>query len=182
MLHKFSNQQKLVKSLKKGKREAFKYLIDTYYPQLCDYATNLARDDFKSEDIVQNVLVRMWNQRDKLNASISIKNYLYKSVYNEFIDQYRKDMAITVLEKKYTEGVVLAFEDEDEAGVEGLIVQMKLEIDNLPHKCKDTFLLHKKEGLTYLEISDYKNISIKTVEKHICKAFSILRSKLIKTN
>jgi len=180
--NKFLNHKKLLKNLKKGNRAAFNYLIKTYYPSLCDYATNLARDDFKSEDIVQNVLVRVWRQRDKLSVDISIKNYLYKSVYNEFIDQYRKEIAITVLEKKYIEGLDIAFENEDEASLDRLITQMKLEIDNLPEKCKDTFLLHKKEGLTYIEISEYKNISIKTVEKHICKAFSILRTKLIRSN
>lgn len=95
----FSDQKKLIKHLKKGNTAAYTFLVDLYYDKLCDYARNLARDDFKSEDIVQNVIVRMWQQRKKLNSNISIKNYLFKSVYNEFVDQYRKDIAITALEK-----------------------------------------------------------------------------------
>ncbi|TQO39733.1 RNA polymerase sigma-70 factor (ECF subfamily) [Arenibacter algicola] len=91
---KFSDQKKLIKHPKKGNTAAYTFLVDLYYDKLCDYTRNLARDDFKSEDIVQNVIVRMWQQRKKLNSNISIKNYLFKSVYNEFVDQYRKKVSL----------------------------------------------------------------------------------------
>jgi RNA polymerase sigma-70 factor (ECF subfamily) len=55
---------------------------------------------------------------------------------------------------------------------------VKLEIENLPPKCKQTFLLSKQEGLTNMEIAEYLNVSIKSVEAHITKAFSILRKKV----
>ena len=55
---------------------------------------------------------------------------------------------------------------------------MKQEIENLPPKCKQTFLLSKQEGLTNIEIADYLNVSTKSVEAHITKAFSILRKAL----
>lgn len=53
---------------------------------------------------------------------------------------------------------------------------VRKEIKNLPPKCKEVFLLSKEEGLTNIEIAEYKQISIKSVEGHITKAFSILRS------
>ena len=55
---------------------------------------------------------------------------------------------------------------------------VKKEIDKLPPKCKQTFLLSKKEGLTNIEIAEYLNVSIKSVEAHITKAFSILRKSI----
>ena len=55
------------------------------------------------------------------------------------------------------------------------------EIENLPRKCKRTFLLSKKEGLTNTEIAEYLNISIKTVEYHIAKAYNIIRKQIHKT-
>ena len=55
---------------------------------------------------------------------------------------------------------------------------LNAEIEKLPKKCKHIFLLNKKEGLTHIEISEYLNISIKTVEGHITKAFKILEEKL----
>jgi len=174
----FSNQKKLIKHLKKGNSLAYSYLVDLYYKELCNYATSLARDDFKSEDIVQNVIVRMWQQREKLNTNILIKNYLYKSVYNEFIDQYRKDLSISVLERKYIEVLDSFIEVKEENETKRLITLVEKEIEQLPNKCKETFLLSKKNGLTYREIADYQNVSVNTVEKQMVKAFSILRKKL----
>ncbi|WP_299557338.1 RNA polymerase sigma-70 factor [Seonamhaeicola sp.] len=173
----YSNPKKLIKHLKKGDTSAYTYLVELYYDKLCDYASNLARDDFRSEDIVQNVIVRMWQHRDKLNPDISIKNYLYKSVYNEFVDQYRKDLAVTTLEKKYVEGLDSFMEAHDEDETDKLIALIKREIEQLPPKCRETFLLSKEEGLTYTEIAEYKKVSVNTVEKHMVKAFSILREK-----
>lgn len=174
----FSNQKKLIKHLKKGNSLAYSYLVGLYFKELCNYATSLARDDFKSEDIVQNVIVRMWQQREKLNTNILIKNYLYKSVYNEFIDQYRKDLSISVLERKYIEVLDSFIEVKEENETKRLITLVEKEIEQLPNKCKETFLLSKKNGLTYREIADYQNVSVNTVEKQMVKAFSILRKKL----
>jgi len=174
----FNNQKDFIKHLKKGDDFAYSHLLDLHYKKLCDYATSLARDDFKSEDIVQNVIVRMWNKREKLNADISIKNYLYKSVYNEFIDQYRKDLSISILERKYIEGIDYFIENEDESKTKRLIEIVTKEIKQLPKKCKETFLLSKKSGLSYKEIADFQNLSLNTVENQMTKALSILRKKL----
>lgn len=174
----FSSQKKLIKHLKKGNTGAYSYLVDLHYKELCDYASNLARDNFKSEDIVQNVIVRMWQQREKLNTNISIKNYLYKSVYNEFIDQYRKEVAVTKLEKKYIEGLDTVIEVQDITEINRLMTLVQNEIERLPPRCKETFLLSKQEGLTYVEIAEYQNVSVNTVEKQMVKAFSILRKKM----
>ncbi|MBJ6368942.1 RNA polymerase sigma factor [Snuella sedimenti] len=174
----FSNQKKFLKHLRKGNTLAYTYLVDLYYEKLCDYASNLARDDFKSEDIVQNVIVRMWQQREKLNSNISIKNYLYKSVYNEFVDQYRKTIAVTALEKKYIEGLDAILDENDDDETNRLIALVEKEIEQLPTKCKETFLLNKKEGLTYVEIAEFQNVSVNTVEKQMGKAFAIIRKKM----
>ena len=174
----FNNQKDFIKHLKKGDDFAYSHLLDLYYKELCNYATSLARDDFKSEDIVQSVIVRMWDKREKLNTDISIKNYLYKSVYNEFIDQYRKDLSISILKRKYIEGIDYFIENESESKTKRLIDLVKKEIKQLPTKCKETFLLSKKSGLSYKEIADFQNLSVNTVENQMAKALSILRKKL----
>ncbi|MFS4455175.1 RNA polymerase sigma factor [Maribacter sp. 2304DJ31-5] len=172
------NKKNLVKQLRKGDTDAYAALVELYYEKLCHYATSLARDNFKSEDIVQNVIVRLWQQREKLNPDVSVKNYLYKSVYNEFINQYRKDVAITKLEKKYVEGMAVFHESLDDDKTKKLIHIMKKEIKELPPKCRETFILSKEEGLTYTEIAAYQNVSVNTVENQMVKAFSILRKKI----
>lgn len=174
----FINQISFLKSLKKGEPKAYTFLIDSYHHKLCLYAFSLTNDHDLSEDIVQNVFIRIWKIRQKLKDDFNFKSYLYKSVYNEFIDQYRKQKNVLALEKKHIDALSFIVEEEDEKSLERLIKLVKKEIQNLPPKCKETFLLSKYEGLTNIEIADYLNISTKSVEGHITKAFSILRKTL----
>lgn len=164
--------------LKKDVSKAYTYLVDKYHHKLCVYALGLTNNHDAAEDIVQNVFIRVWKKRDNLKTDFSIQGFLYKSVYNEFIDDYRKQKFVLPLEKKYIDELTTLIEEEDQNSLEKLINLVKLEIQNLPPKCKEIFLLSKKEGLTNIEISEYKNISIKSVEAHITKAFSILREKV----
>jgi len=133
----FSDNAVLIESLKKGKEEAYMYLLDKYHRKLYAYAISLIDNHAQAQDIVQNVLIKTWQSRKTLNSKYSIQSFLYKSNYNEFVNTYEKDKA-----------------------------------------CKQIFSLSKKEGLTNVEISEYLNISIKTVEVQITIAYNKLRDKL----
>ncbi len=178
MQKQFTDNGILIESLKKGDAQAYTFLVDKYHHRLCVYAYNLTNDYDLAEDIVQNVFIKTWKHRLKLKPDFSIKSFLYRSVYNEFIDQYRKRKYVLPLEKKYIDALSTLVEDEDEKSLEKLIAMVKKEIDNLPPKCKQTFLLSKQDGLTNIEIAEYLNISIKSVEAHITKAFSIIRKSI----
>jgi RNA polymerase sigma-70 factor (family 1) len=174
----YKNDIDLIKSLKKGDEFGYTHLIKTYHHKLCVYAVSLTNNDDSAEDIVQNVFMSIWRNRGKLKEEFVLKSYLYKSVYNEFIDQYRKQKTVVTLEKKYIDALTYIVEEEDEKSLERLMKIVKKEIENLPPKCKQIFLLSKEEGLTNIEIAEHLNVSIKSVEAHITKAFKILRSTL----
>lgn len=174
----FENQSALIEGLKKGNEGAYGYLVEHYHNRLCIYANSLIRDDLMAEDIVQNVFVQIWEKRNKLKHDFSLENYLYKSVHNKFIDQYRKGKAVMALEKKYIAALELAIEEKDEIQEQKILNILFDAIQELPPKCKQIFLMSKKEGLTNIEISEYLNVSKKTVEGQITKAFGILREKL----
>jgi len=171
------DNNKLIKELKKGNSDAYTFLVEKYNQKLCVYAFSLTHDYDLAQDIVQNVFIRLWHQRTKLKNEFVIQRFLYKLIYNEFIDQYRKMKSTMVLEKKYIDALDTIIEDTDKSRIERLINLVKKEIENLPPKCKQTFLLSKQDGLTNIEISEYLNVSIKTVEAQITKAFSIIREK-----
>ncbi|AXT62741.1 RNA polymerase sigma-70 factor [Aquimarina sp. AD10] len=174
----FSDNAILVDSLKKGEEKAYIFLLDTYHRKLYAYALTLIDDPVIAEDIVQNVFLNTWQYRKKLNAKYVIKSFLYKSVYNQFINTYTKNKATMLLQMKYYEVMYEEVEKTDEKSLERIITLVSKEIEKLPPKCKEVFSLSKKEGLTNAEISEYLNISIKTVEAQITKAFTTLRKKL----
>ena len=95
-----TNDLLLAKRLIAGDAKAYDFLMETHYQSLCVYANSLVSDDDKAKDIVQNVFVKLWVKRKKINPKYAIKNFLYKSVYNEFVDEYRKKKPVIYLEKK----------------------------------------------------------------------------------
>jgi RNA polymerase sigma-70 factor (ECF subfamily) len=98
-------------------------------------------------------------------------------VYNEFIDQYRKNKLLTALEEEHLKQLNTIVEEDEATEITRLIELVNIEIQNLPPKCKSVFTMGKLEGLTYNEIAEYQNISVRTVEMHIGKAFEIIRKK-----
>jgi RNA polymerase sigma-70 factor (ECF subfamily) len=108
----YKNDIELIKALKNGEPRAYDFLVDSYHHKLCVYAYGLTNDHNLSEDIVQNIFVYLWKNRLKLKDSFSVKNYLYRSVYNEFIDHYRKKKAVIALEKKYIDALHYIVEEE----------------------------------------------------------------------
>ncbi|TVZ27648.1 RNA polymerase sigma-70 factor (ECF subfamily) [Gillisia sp. Hel_I_86] len=173
----FYTSRKLIKDLKKGNENAYAFIVKTYYKPLSNYAFGLSRNTFKAEDIVQNVFIRIWEQRSKLKQGFSLKSFLYKAVYNEFANQYRKEISINKMEKKYYESINPLYEEKSEE-LDRLMLLVEKEIEQLPPRCKETFLLSKREGLTYVEIAVYLNVSIKTVENQMSIAFSTIRKKM----
>ncbi|CAM3361746.1 RNA polymerase sigma factor [Zobellia roscoffensis] len=168
----------LIGRLKKGEEDAFIYLVDHYNKRLYGYALSLTNNHALAEDILQNVFLRTWEQRKKISITASLQNYLFKSVHNEFINQYKKKRSTMVLEQKYFNALDRATAAHDDVSLEKVISKIKKEIQKLPPKCREVFLLSRNEGLTNLEIAHHLNVSIKTVEAQITKAFSVLRKKL----
>ncbi len=168
----------LINKLKNGEAFAFTYLVDKFHQKLYVYADSLINDSIISEDIVQNVFIKVWERRSHLKEEFSIQSYLYKLVYNEFIDHYRKHKHVIPLEKKHIDTLLFITSDDNSSYIEQLNEMVKVEIQQLPSKCKNIFLLSKKNGLTNNEISELLGISIKTVEYHITKSFYIIRKNL----
>lgn len=175
----YNENKVLIECLKNGDEKAYAFLIDNYHHKLCVYANSLIKNTYSAEDIVQNVFIRVWELRNRLNPNLSIKSFLYKSVYNEFIDLYRKNQSLIPIEKIYFNAINSVINDDESEAFDRIINVLNKEIENLPPKCKNIFILSKKEGLTNIEIAEHLEISIKTVETQITKAFSILRSTMV---
>lgn len=174
----YTNNRTLVNHLSKGNEEAFVYLMDAYHKKLCVYAKSLCRDVYLAEDIVQNVFLNVWSRRQKLKTIYSVKSYLYQSVYNEFINQYRKKSNLISLEKAYINTLNTLLEEEDTNELTKLILLVKQEIQTLPPKCKEVFIMGKQEGLTYAEIAEHLGVSFRTVENQMSHAFAIIRKRV----
>ncbi|MEX0315734.1 MAG: RNA polymerase sigma factor [Allomuricauda sp.] len=174
----FSSDWILKDEFQKGNHKALVFLMDTYHQALCIYVHSLSNDYELAQDIVQNVFMKLWEDRYRIHSIKSIKSFLHKSVYNGFVNHWRKDKRMLVIEEKHLEALNQIVDNEHQDLLQRQIKLVKLEIQKLPPKCKETFLLSKQEGLTNMEIANFMNVSIRTVESQMNKAFRILREKL----
>lgn len=177
MKSKFQDEFMWIEHLRIGDEEAYAYLVDRFNHRLCTYACSLTNNPVIAQDIVQKVFIKVWERRDRLKSNFSFSNFLHKCVYNEFIDQYRKRQAVTLLERKYIDAMSNIVEQDDQS-FESQLILIRKAIQKLPKKCRRVFLLSKQEGLSNAEIAEYLRVSNKAVEGHITRAFSILRKEI----
>jgi RNA polymerase sigma-70 factor (ECF subfamily) len=172
------NFEDFIQKLKDGDDCTWKNLVNCYRNKLLAYAYSLSKDYELSLDIVQQVFVKIYILRNRLNPKLSFKAYIYKSVYNEFINNFNKNKKMYRLQHNYNFNQIHVDENDptENLKIEKIEVVNTL-IDQLPKKTKQIFLMSKKRGFRNFEISEILKIHPKTVEGHITKAFKLLRSK-----
>lgn len=166
----------LPEALRRGDESAFDALFRALYAPLCRYATGLTDGDpDEAEDLVQQVFVKLWEQRASLDVRFSIRAYLYKMVHNRALNRLR------ALRTRDRFATASAREPEPvappETGAE-LQEQYRKALDQLPAQCRRIFELSRFEELKYREIADQLDLSVKTVETQMGKALRLLRTQL----
>lgn len=177
------NSEQLIVRLQEGKEEAFAYVFRVYYSPLLNYAGRILKDAELANDVVQETFCRFYENRQKLNVAISLKSYLYKSVYNACLDVIKhKKVEAAYLNRElldfYFSKVIQTPEAELALQNEELREAVQEAIRKLPERCREIFVLSKVEGLSNKQIAEQLNISIKTVEAQMTTAFTRLRKEL----
>ena len=175
--------QELLTRLKNGDMLAFDKVYELYSHKLFSFVFKISKNEADTDDIVQEVFVRIWESRDKLEDYKLLNSYIFTIAYNNSIDLIRK----RINNNKYLEhlkysAVINATPNLiSEIEFNELNTQVQKLIANLPERQKQVYLLHKEEGLTYSEIAEKLGISKNTVENHIVKALKYLRQNIDNT-
>lgn len=162
-----------------GSLQSFEEIFKSLYTPLVRFAKMHTLDDDDAEDAVQQVFVKLWNQKDTLNID-NIKSYLYRCVYNDRVSRARHiKIKGAYMEENLRE--MNAGSSQAHEAVEGKELEQKIQraLETLPEQCGKAFKLSRFHHLSYAEIAETMNISVKTVENHIGKALSIMRTKLV---
>jgi len=167
----------LINQLISENEEGYVLLVELYYKKLLVYAYSLCSDYAQAQDIVQNVFLRVWERRGNLMVKQSVSGLLHRAVYNEFIDTVRKNKPSYPLDELYWSTLNSVVDEANDQLLKDKITLVKKEVEHLPTKCKQVFLLSKRDGLTNVEIATYLNVSIKTVEYQIAHAYKVIRKR-----
>ena len=157
--------------------DKFSWLYVEYYPAMLAYARNFVTPD-DAEEVVQDVMVWLWENRKTVEIKTSLKSYLFRSVRNCCMNRIAHGQAQQRLRKAIFERIQPFYEDTDNYTSEELIKKVEEAFGHLPASYRITFEKSRFEDKTYSEIATELDISVKTVEYRISKALKQLRFEL----
>ena len=174
-----SDEEELIQRLSNHDRGAFEQIFKTYYADLCKFSVKYVRDEQVAEEIVQEVFINIWERRSSLTITTSIKSYLFTAIRNRSFNYLKLQLP---KEQKKVDLEGLGFLDEDNREQEMIMDELKeyvhTAIESLPNKCRIIFNLSRNAGMTYKEIAEELDLSVKTVENQIGLALKKLRENL----
>ncbi len=165
--------------LVEGDHHALRFFFDKYYEDLCNYVNLYIRDQSVSEDIVQEIFIYLWEKRGIIKIENSVKSYLLRASRNKFLNHIRSERShqsvkLEIISKNETY-VDTNFNQLDINRIEGFI---NASIEKLPPRCREIYLLHRQDDLSYKEIASIMDISEKTVENQMTIALKRLKEQL----
>lgn len=154
----------------------FEEAFHDHYEGLFRYACTLVREAEEAEDILQNVFLELWKNRESLLIHTSLQAYLYKAVYFKCVNviEHRKVRHKHANHVQYRE---IAY-TSDPVLVKEVSAKIQAVTDSLPEQCRKIFMMSRNDGLRYHEIAERLNLSVKTIENQMGKALRILRNSL----
>ena len=173
-------EYQLVKSLKNGSHTAFTCLYNRYAKQVFNFSKLYVSVEV-SEEIVQDVFIKLWFNRSQISIDKNFEGYLFIITRNHIFDQCRKNKNSNY----FMLSLLSAFEYQSDDDLEGELCSAELKeiieglIENLPPRCKEVFYLSRYEQLTNAEIANKLGISKKTVEAAITRALKYLKEHLL---
>lgn len=167
----------LLFAMQKGDRNAFNMLFQKYYSVLCTYCYRFVRLE-DAEEIVQDVMLWLWENRERPIIEYSLKQYLFKAVYHRSMSRIVQNEVKQRADAAYHERMFSMLQDIDICQINELSKHIQRAIDELPPTYKEAFIMHRFHNLSYKEAAERLNVSPKTVDYRIQQALKILRVKL----
>lgn len=179
-MNNFSNKNdsELILLIKQDNSIAFKALFEKYFLNLCNFSFSYVKSVDLSEEVVSDVFLNIWLNRNSLEIRTNLKTYLYTAVRNRSIN-------CLVKEKQNWESIEIVDKEglTSEDSPYDIITYMELEsviesvIKKIPPKRQLVFRLNRIDGLSYKEIAEVLSVSVNTVQNHMVKAVKFVANQ-----
>jgi len=163
-----------------GDEQAFELLYRRYFVRLCAFANKFLNDPYSAEEVVQEIFLKLWENRATLRSDGSGKSLLFQGVHNKSLNLLAHQKVIN----RYSEMIKAAYAQPEEFDVHDSLMGKELNlriqtiVKDLAPECKKIYLMSRAEGKKHHEIAEELSISIKTVETQINRALKKFRLEL----
>lgn len=166
----------LIAGIKRDDYTCYNQLFMRYYGRLCLYVFGITQSSSASEDVVQELFIRLWINRTKLEINENISGYLYRSSKNASLNHLRAEKS----RQKSIQNMPVQEWQTDEDHIEQIEFSAALHqcIGQLPERSRDVFMKSRFDGMKQQEISDQLGISVKTIKNQIWKSLQFLKACL----
>jgi RNA polymerase sigma-70 factor (ECF subfamily) len=176
-----SIEARLLKELKKGDHAAFEEIFERYSKPLFQFSLSYLKSKEAAEDIVQEVFLKIWNNRQEIKTDTSFQSYLFTIALNAVRKYFNKLSRANELKHD----ILFDFsgkkpEFDDRSDYQFLLGKLDELISQMPEKRREVFIKKKIEEKSLKEISEELNITTKTVEYHITEAMKFLKEEFEK--
>ncbi len=178
--NRYANDENLLlSSLKKGEESAYRFIFDNYYERLVFFANKMLNDIDSSRNVVQEVIVMLYDKKEELKIHTSLNSFLHQVVRNRVLNLLKHEK---MKDSHHTEILHLSdvSETKNEAEYNELQNAINDIVSELPPRCKTIFELSRVDGKSNQEIAEELDISKRTVETQISNALKQLRIGLKK--
>ena len=163
-----------------GDRRSFSLIYEKYFNGLYNYGSKFSRNSELVEDCIQDLFVKLWQNRGTINETQSVKNYLYKSLRNTIYSRLNKVENLDIDDESINRldfNLEISHETFMIENEQSQQMKIKLEkaLDNLTNRQKEAVFLRFFEELTYEEVARLMQITVKALYKIIARALENLR-------
>lgn len=175
-----SLEAELLRRLAEGDDAAFERLFYMYKDKLYRFLLQVTHSKIKAEDVIQDVFLKLWQDRISATAIQNLNAYLFRAAQNHVIDELRRFSRQTLSLSEYLD---LEECSDSKTPVDALITKELREklseaVRQLPPQQQKIFTLHKEEGISHAEIARQLNLSVSTIQNHMRQALINLRHYL----
>lgn len=176
------DEKKLLTRLKVGEETAFDRLYHQYSNRIYGKLLRLTKSVEVSEELLQDVFMKVWEHRERIDPALSFKSYLFR-IAEHLISDYYRHAAKDRRAYDHLLQVGMSHEHPFDKEQEHQLYQQNLErlqeaVGQLPQKCREVYTLCKIEGKSYREVALQLDMSTATISNHMTKANKLIRSYL----
>ena len=172
-----SDNDFLLSAVQRGDQKAFDTLFRRYYPMLCAYGHRFVELE-DAEEIVEDSLLWIWENRETLVIESSLNSYLFKMVYRRALNKLAHIDATQRADTRFYEDMQEMLQDTDYYQIEELAKRIEDAVAALPESYREAFVMHRFRDMSYKEIAETLGVSPKTIDYRIQQALKQLRVDL----